>query len=318
MDNLNRLIELHRNSYLDLLPKSQIEQQQLFFQNKLEALLDKAQVKEIYKDRVNGKTLGYGLISSYFHPYYQETVDQLHFDCDITDSEAQEWMLRWIHTVCANKTVITEIRPSYFPLYQRMYPKLALENVVFAGNVSDSLEAWDELYSDKLSRISDSEYSVKRVRSSDLEQIFELKQSIFSKQSEFNPYFQNKAFREEAKKRYLYYLDHSLLYKVVKKGIIYGFFGAFIDSDHPLWGTSAGLEFAFDTDLQGKYFGVSAYGKLLTELSEKNVRFIRGGTSNPAVIHISQKIGRPIFYLTCSNRDIGIDSSSFSRLSLPK
>jgi GNAT superfamily N-acetyltransferase len=75
---------------------------------------------------------------------------------------------------------------------------------------------------------------------------------------------------------------------------VVGFFGFDLEEDNPLWGMSAGMDVVLDPSLHGKGLGRWAYWRMLRQQVALGVRTMRGGTSNPAVLHLARRMGREV------------------------
>ena len=64
--------------------------------------------------------------------------------------------------------------------------------------------------------------------------------------------------------------------------------------DSPLWGPSAGVEVFLTPAVQGRGLGVLLYLVMLRRMLELGVRTFHGTTANPAVVHLSKKMGRSL------------------------
>ena len=73
-----------------------------------------------------------------------------------------------------------------------------------------------------------------------------------------------------------------------------GGFGLLLRDNSPVWGKCAGVEVFLNSSAQGKGLGALMYLVVLRRMLELNVRTFRGTTANPAVVHLSRKMGRSL------------------------
>lgn len=64
--------------------------------------------------------------------------------------------------------------------------------------------------------------------------------------------------------------------------------------DHPCWGTIASVEVMLDPEIQGRGVGRDAYREMLHAMEAAHISVFRGGTSHPAVLRLSERMGREV------------------------
>jgi L-amino acid N-acyltransferase YncA len=75
-------------------------------------------------------------------------------------------------------------------------------------------------------------------------------------------------------------------------GRVIGHAGASVDPDNPFWGSSAGMTLCFAPEARGRGVLRAVYGDLLDAMAARGVRVFKGGTSQPAVLHLGRELGR--------------------------
>ena len=73
-----------------------------------------------------------------------------------------------------------------------------------------------------------------------------------------------------------------------------GYFSFVPRLDHPLLGSCAGINIILLPEIQGAGLGWTAYAHLIAKMDELGIEILSGRTSNPAVIHISTRLGRRV------------------------
>lgn len=64
--------------------------------------------------------------------------------------------------------------------------------------------------------------------------------------------------------------------------------------DHPFWGAMASVEVMLDPEIQRQGVGREAYREMLLAMETANIEVFRGGTSHPAVLKLSERMGRQL------------------------
>lgn len=72
-----------------------------------------------------------------------------------------------------------------------------------------------------------------------------------------------------------------------------GHFGVDIQRRHPFWGTVGGLELLLAPELVGRQLARPLYSALLDQLVQSGCNTMKGGTNQPAVLHLGCVMGRP-------------------------
>ena len=125
-------------------------------------------------------------------------------------------------------------------------------------------------------------------------EVSELKQKVFSQNKAcwfaLNPQFiinENEALRES--------LDQNQpLYLIKSAGKTVGYFGSHIEDTNTYWGSVGNLEFVLDPSIQGKGLARELYRIVLSDLHSAGTKTFKGGSSNPAVLHLSKTMGRQL------------------------
>jgi GNAT superfamily N-acetyltransferase len=74
---------------------------------------------------------------------------------------------------------------------------------------------------------------------------------------------------------------------------VLGHIGVDIEADDPFWGSVGGLELVLAPELRGRGLLRTLYAELLDGLVSAGCEVMKGGTSQPAVLHLGQVLGRP-------------------------
>ena len=129
---------------------------------------------------------------------------------------------------------------------------------------------------------------------SHVEEISNLKQKVFSRNRgcwfALNPEF----IKHEKEELLKSIAQNQPLYIIQSGDGTVGFFGAHIERSNTYWGDVGNLEFVLDCSLQGKGLARQLYRIVLQDLKSLAVTKFKGGTSNPAVLHLSKTMGREL------------------------
>lgn len=103
---------------------------------------------------------------------------------------------------------------------------------------------------------------------------------------------------------------------VTRANEVVGGFGLVLGEASPVWGKCAGVEVFLQPSVQGLGLGPLLYLMLLRRMLELEIRTFRGTTANPAVIHLSHKMGRRLrgWKIVTGHRE---DRPSYLDYSLP-
>ena len=75
---------------------------------------------------------------------------------------------------------------------------------------------------------------------------------------------------------------------------VLGVVGFRLDRASPFWGCVAGMDLTLDPSLHGRGVGRAAYALMLRRMVDLGVDVFKGGTSNPAVLHLARRMRRPL------------------------
>lgn len=74
---------------------------------------------------------------------------------------------------------------------------------------------------------------------------------------------------------------------------VLGHVGVDVEADNPFWGAVGGVELVLSPELRGRGLLRALYAELLDTLVSAGCEVMKGGTSQPAVLHLGRVLGRP-------------------------
>ncbi len=80
-------------------------------------------------------------------------------------------------------------------------------------------------------------------------------------------------------------------------GVVLGHVGVSVERDHAFWGTVGGLELMLAPPLRARGVARAIYSLLIDTLIAEGCEVMKGGTSQPSVLHLGRELGRPWYSL---------------------
>lgn len=135
-----------------------------------------------------------------------------------------------------------------------------------------------------------------------VEQLVEQRRAFFTSNPQVSPISTARTIDETQQAQIDQFVRQSLLdgmhesqgtqFVVTHSNEAVGGFGLILSDASPVWGKCAGVEVFLQPSVQGLGLGPLLYLMLLRRMLELEIRTFRGTTANPAVIHLSHKMGR--------------------------
>lgn len=102
-------------------------------------------------------------------------------------------------------------------------------------------------------------------------------------------------------------------FALLREGRLVGHVGVDVRED-PCFGRTAGLELVLAPELRGLGLARWIYAQALAWMNARAVLTMKGGTAQPAVLHLARRLGRPWVFLNL-RRKVHFEASHFTRFS---
>jgi GNAT superfamily N-acetyltransferase len=134
------------------------------------------------------------------------------------------------------------------------------------------------------------------LRSDHLDEVIDVKRRYFAAHPEHGWFIAGDAYLDRERQELVTELNgtHPTRFVAVREGRVLGLVGFRLDWRNPYWGVTAGMDLTLDPALHGRGVGRAAYRMLLGRMVELGVQTLKGGTSNPAVLHLARRMRRPL------------------------
>jgi hypothetical protein len=247
--------------------------------------------------RANGHLAAHLGRSQRWEPFYGRSIDFHFCHYDQSDQAAFAWLYQ---TIIDDLPKIDDGAMLTLPLaYQKLWPAwrkigFSIESLSFGGFpriALDSLLAkqsqpWPDLAALNLTLtpIHDANH---------IHEIAALRADVFRRQPEYCWFYHNPGVAEQFDSMTRARLTAGRQWRLDRNNHILGFFGYGAQTTE-LFGKSVSLDFAFAPEIQGLGLGRLAYKVMLKAMIDDGIAYFNGTTANPAVLHMSRHLLRPI------------------------
>jgi hypothetical protein len=147
---------------------------------------------------------------------------------------------------------------------------------------------------DVAGRLAEEGLALRRLRAADVDTVLGWKRSWFTAHPEFGSHCASPAYLEAERAEMAEELaaaEHDL-WVLTRRGKPSGFF-SFVPCESASWGRFGSLDLMLTAPLRGRGLARVAYAHMLERMRARGVVALRGGTSQPGVLHLARVMKRP-------------------------
>ncbi len=228
--------------------------------------------------------------------WFRTPTTQVTFDLDPGDAQARAWLLERLDAWAPDLDASTDLMMD--PRHTALLPDLeargfGLTSALLVGQVAPALDRLVARY-DPPSDLAHLGLTLRPVTTpADVDALVALKRRVFAEVPDHCWFYLNPGFAEAEREGLLADLGGGAYWLVARPdGAVVGTFGASFQLDGVLWGPCAGVDLALDPSVRGQGVVKTAYRLLLEAAAAHGCVAFKGGTSQPAVMHLSRVMGR--------------------------
>lgn len=210
---------------------------------------------------------------------------------DVDSTLVDAWLARVLDEVLAEATGELDllVDAHYAAAHRVLRPRLGIDSVQLVGGVETACERLRRAPMPRGIRLE-------AMTHDDVEPVLALYARTFADEPEFCWFGAFPSRTASQRASLLEALDQDGIERVLRteEGHLIGHAGASVQLDNAFWGPSAGMSLCFAPEARGRGVLRAVYSDLLDAMRVRGVRTFKGGTSQPAVMHLGREMGRAL------------------------